>query len=246
MTSDSPDLGEKALSKITELGISSQLDEVENIDVDIRTDPVSLVQGKLDSVSISGQGLVMKQDLRMETLDIKTDAVSINPLSAVFGNVELTHPTEAETLIILNEVDINHAFESEFIQDKLKNLPMEIDGQSEVVDIQNVCLNLPGENKFAINADFLIQGQQEPKKISVTAIPQICEGGNQISLEIMSAECTGLSHKIMSVILSQLTHLLDLRNFDIPGMSLQLGRLEAQDGKLGIHANTQIHQFPSS
>jgi LmeA-like phospholipid-binding len=246
MTSDSPDMGEKALSKITELGIASQLDKVENIDVDIRTDPVSLVKGKLDSVSISGQGLVMKQDLRMETLDIKTEAVSINPLSAVFGNVELTRPTDAEAQIVLNEVDINHAFESTFIQSKLKNLPMEIDGQSEVIDIQNVSLNLPGENKIVINADFLIQGQNEPKKISVETIPQIGEEGNQIALEILSAECTGLSNKVMAVILSQLTTLLDVRNFDIPGMSLQLGHLEVQHGKLTIRANTQIHQFPSS
>jgi uncharacterized protein with beta-barrel porin domain len=245
MTSDSPDLGEKALSKITELGIANQLDKVENIDVDIRTDPVSLVQGKLDSVSISGQGLVMKQDLRMQTLDIKTDEVSINPLSAVFGNVELTHPTDAEAQIVLNEVDINHAFESSYIQSKLKNLPMEIDRQSETVDIQNVTLSLPGENKLVINANFLIQGQSELKKISVSAIPQVSEAGNQISLEILSAECTGLSNKIMAVILSQLTALLDLRNFDIPGMSLQLRRLEAQEGKLVIHANTQIYEFPS-
>jgi LmeA-like phospholipid-binding len=235
MPSDSPDMGEKALSKITELGIASQLDKVENIDVDIRTDPVSLVQGKLDSVSISGQGLVMKQDLRMETLDIKTDAVSINPLSAVFGNVELTHPTDAEAQIVLNEVDINHAFESSYIQGKLKNLPMEINGQAVLVNIQDVTVNLPGENKLVINADFLIQGQSESKKISVAAIPQVCEDGNQISLEILSAECTGLSNKIMAVILSQLTDL-----------SLQLGRFDAQEGKLLIHANTQIHQFPSS
>jgi hypothetical protein len=246
MTSDSPDMGEKALSKITELGIASQLDKVENIDIDIRTNPVSLVQGKLDSVSISGQGLVMKQDLRMEALDIKTDKFSINPLSAVFGNVELIHPTDAEAQIVLNETDINHAFESSYIQSKLKNLPMDIDGQSELVDIQNVSLHLPGENKFAINADFLIQNQSEPKKISVEVMPQVCEDGNQISLDILSAECKGLSNKIMAVILTQLTALLDLRNFDIPGMSLQLERLEAQDGQLVIHANTQIHQFPSS
>jgi LmeA-like phospholipid-binding len=246
MTSDSPDLGEKALSKITELGIASQLDKVENIDVDIRTNPVSLVQGKLDSVSISGQGLVIKQDLRMETLEIKTDKVSINPLSTVFGNVELTHPTDAEAQIVLTEADINHAFESSYIQNKLKNLPMEVDGHSELVDIQNVTLNLPGENQLMINANFLIQGQSELKKISVAAIPQVCEDGNQISLEILSAECTGLSNKVIAVILSQLTALLDLRNFDVSGMSLQLRRLEAREGKLVIHANTQIHQFPSS
>jgi hypothetical protein len=246
MESNSPDLGEKALSKIAELGISSQLDKVENIDVDIRTDPVSLVQGKLDSVSIAGQGLVMKQDLRMETLDVKTDEVYINPLSAVFGNVDLIHPTDAEAQIVLTEVDINRAFDSAYIQGKLKNLPLELDEKTETVDIQNINLSLLGENKFVIAADFSIQGQGEIKHISATTIPTVQENGNQISLEILCAEGKGVSDKIMGVVLNQLTALLDLRNFDIPGMSLELKRLEAQIGKLVIHAKTQIQQFPSS
>ncbi len=37
--SDSPDLGEQTLNKAAEIGLSSQLDEVENLDVDIKTDP---------------------------------------------------------------------------------------------------------------------------------------------------------------------------------------------------------------
>ena len=39
MTSDRSNLGNQALSKVAEIGITSQLDTVENIDVDIRTDP---------------------------------------------------------------------------------------------------------------------------------------------------------------------------------------------------------------
>ncbi|WP_404789742.1 DUF2993 domain-containing protein [Altericista sp. CCNU0014] len=70
MESNKPDVGERALNKMAEVAISSQLDEVENIDIAISTDPVKLVQGKVDSVAISGQGLVMKQDLRMETLEV--------------------------------------------------------------------------------------------------------------------------------------------------------------------------------
>jgi hypothetical protein len=80
MAANGPDLGEQALSKVAEAGIASQLDAVEDIDVDIRTNPGKLVQGKVDSVTISGKGLVMKQDLRMETLEVNIDKVEINPL----------------------------------------------------------------------------------------------------------------------------------------------------------------------
>ena len=84
------DLGEQALSKAAEVALSTQLDEVENLDVDIRTDPLKLVQGQLDSVKIEGEGLVMQKDLRAEELHIQTGNIGINPLSAAFGKIELT------------------------------------------------------------------------------------------------------------------------------------------------------------
>jgi hypothetical protein len=246
MAVDNPDLGEKALGKVAEAGIASQLDEVENIDVDIRTNPGKLVQGKVDSVTISGKGLVMKQDLRMEMLEVNIDKIEINPLSAVFGNIELTRPSEAEAQIVLTEADINRAFSSSFIQKKLQSVTMDLDGGSVTVDVQQATVHLPGDNKFVVNADFLMKGQNEVKKLSAIAIPQIQENGNRISLEVLSSEAQGLTADVQAAILIQLTELLDLRNFNIPGISLQLHQLDAQEGKLLIHAKTQIEQLPSS
>jgi LmeA-like phospholipid-binding len=245
MAQDPPALGDRALSKVVEIGIATQLDRSEQIDVDIRTNPGNFIQGKLDSVEISGKGLVVKQDLRVETITVSTDEVSINPLSAIFGNIELTHPTDAEARIILTEADINHAFGCDYIQAKLRGLKLDLEGEPVTIDIQTATLDLPGENKFAIAATFLMKEQNETKSFSATAIPQIHEQGNRISLEILAAEGQGLTLKLIMVIFEQLTALLDLRNFNFPGMSLQLHQLEAQPGKLVIHAKTQISQLPS-
>ncbi|AFY43018.1 DUF2993 domain-containing protein [Nostoc sp. PCC 7107] len=83
--SESPSIGEQALNKATEIGLSSQLDEVENLDVNIKTDPLKMVQRQVNAVEISGEGLVMQKDLRMEELKMQMGNVSINPLSAAFG-----------------------------------------------------------------------------------------------------------------------------------------------------------------
>ena len=246
MALGNPDVGENALSRMAEIGITSQLDEVEDIDVDIRTNPGKLAQGKLDSVSISGKGLVMKQDLRVETLEVSIEKVAINLLSAVFGNIELTHPTDAEAEIVLTEDDLNRAFSSDFIQKKFNGLKMDVEGRPVIVDIQQAIINLPGDNKFVINADFLLKEQGEVKKLSATAIPHIEEDGYMISLEILSTEGQGLPKEAVVALFDQLTALLDLRNFNIPGMSLQFRQLEAQKGRLFIHANTRIEQMPSA
>lgn len=245
MTQDPPALGDRALSKVVEIGIATQLDHSEQINVDIRTTPVNFLKGKVNSVEISGKGLVVKQDLRVENIQLSTDRVSINPLRAMFGNIELTHPTAAEARIILTEADINHAFGCNYIQTKLRGLKMDLEGKPVTIDIQQATLDLPGENKFIIAATFLIREENQIKRFSATVIPQIYENGSQISLEILAAEGEGLNLKLIMVIFEQLTALLDLRNFNIPGVTLQLYQLEAQPGRLVIHAKTQITQLPS-
>jgi hypothetical protein len=243
MEIDKPNLGHKALSKVVEIGIVTQLDEAEVIDIDIRTDPGKLVQGKLDSVTISGKGLVMKQDLRMETIEVNIGKVGINPLSAVFGNIELIHPTDAEALIVLTETDLNRAFKSDYIRSKLRGLKMTMNGQEVIVNVQQAIVNLPGDNKFVINIDFSLAEQSEVKKLSATAVPKIQADGYRISVDILAIEGQGLSLDLVSVIVEQLTALLDIRNFNIPGLSLQLYKLEAPQGKLVIHSQAQVAQI---
>jgi LmeA-like phospholipid-binding len=242
MAIDPPNLGDKALSKVVEVGIAIGLDEAEVIDVDIRTNPGKLVQGKLDSVTISGKGLVIKQDLRMETIEVSIGKVGINPLSAVFGNIELIHPTDAEALIVLTQTDLNRAFRSDYIQAKLRGLKMIMNGQEVIVTVQQVIVNLPGDDKFVITIDFLLAEQAEIKKLSATAVPKIQEDGHRISLEILAIEGQGLNLDLVSIIVEQLTALLDMRNFNIPGLSLQLYQLEAPQGKLVIHSHAQVAQ----
>jgi LmeA-like phospholipid-binding len=246
MALGSPGLGENTLSKVAEMGISSQLDQAEDIDVDIRTNPGQLIQGKLDSVEISGKGLVMKHDLRVETLEVSIDQVAINPLSAVMGHIELTRPTNAEAEIVLTEEDLNRAFSSDFIQKKFCGIEMDIEGKVTIVDVQRATIHLPGDNEFVLNADFLLREKGELKKLSATAIPEIQENGYKISLHILSAEGQGLEEGPVTAIFEQLTELLDLRNFHIPGVSLQFRKLDAQEGRLLIHAKTHIDQIPSA
>ncbi len=45
---NSPDIGEQAISKAAEIAIDSQLDRVDDLDVDIKTNPLDLAQGKLE------------------------------------------------------------------------------------------------------------------------------------------------------------------------------------------------------
>jgi hypothetical protein len=106
-------------------------------------------------------------------------------------------------------------------------------------------VSLPGDEKFVVFAELLLPQSGEKKQISATTIPRIEDNGYRLSLDVLSAEAEGFSIELILSIFEQLTNLLDLRNFEIPGMSLRLRTLETQLGKLVIHATTVIDQIPS-
>lgn len=170
MTSNNPDLGEQALSKVAEVGIASQLDGVEELTVDIRTNPGKLIQGEVDSVAISGKGMVMKQDLRMESIEVQTAKVSINPLSAIFGNVELDQPADADAQIVLTEEDLNRAIASDYIASKLQGLKLKIEEQVHTVKLQEANIQLLAAGTMSLDISFLLEESNEAKTLLASVI----------------------------------------------------------------------------
>lgn len=241
-----PDLGEQAVSKVAELGIKSQLDEVETLDVEIETDPLKIMTGAVDSVAIEGEGMVMKQDLRIEKMELNTGAVAINPLSVAFGKIELAHPTEAEAIVTLTEADINRAFNSDFVREKMQNLDVHVNGEPATVDMQKIEFGLPGEGKVSLATDVLLQASKERKHVAFTAVPKISESGQQVVLEnVEPTDNQELSPELTEALLNQSKELLNLSNFELEGMSLQLKRLDVQTGRMILESEAIVHQFPS-
>lgn len=242
-----PDLGEQALSKAAEIGLSTQLDEVEKLEVDIRTDPGKLIQGQLESVEIEGKGLVMQKDLRTEELDVKIGNIAINPLSAAFGKIELTRPTDADAHVVLTEQDVERAFNSEYIHDKLQNLDINVDGQPMTIDTHRVQFGLPGEGKIGLTADIQLKQTGETRQVSFTTVPRMSPSGERIVLEnVQYTEGQELSPELTAALLDRAGELLDLRNFELEGMSLRLKGLEVQKGRLTLQSTAHVEKFPES
>jgi len=244
MTTNEPDMSEQAISKVAEISIKSQLDEAEELNVDVRTNPVKLVQGEVDSVEIRGKGLVMKQDLRMEEVEVNADSIGVDPLSVVFGNVELTKPTNATSHAVLTEADLNRALHSSYLLNKLQNLEVCVDGQPTVLNVRQANVQLLGEGKLSLATELYFPEKGEDLSFSVLAIPHLDANGNRIRLEILSAEGHGLTVEFAAALFENLVELLDLRNFELPGMSLQLKKLDIKEGTLELEADTQIRQLP--
>lgn len=242
---NNPDVGEQAISKAAEVGIDSQLEEVENLDVDIRANPLDLAQGKLESVTIDGQGMAMKKDLKAERLVMETDSIAIDPLKAALGDIELTQTTNAEAKIVLSEENLQGAFNSDYIKDKLKNQKVDVNGETLTVNAKDVQFTLPGEEKISIKATIDIQESSETKEIALSAKPSIDADGNKITLNDVQYHNKEDADFAKSL-LDSTEELLDLRNFELEDMSLQIERIDVRQGKITMTANAAIEDFPDS
>ncbi|WP_066423740.1 DUF2993 domain-containing protein [Anabaena sp. 4-3] len=238
-------IGEEALNKAAEIGLSSQLDEVENLDVNVKAEPLKLVQGEVESVQIAGEGLVMQQNLRVEVMEMQINRVAINPLKAALGKIELTKPTAGKAWVVLTEVDINRAFNSEYIRAQIQSQKININGELKTVAPQQVDFRLSGEGKVTLNAKILLVENGETHQVAFTAVPRINAHGTTVTLEnVTYCEGEEISPELTKALIAQTSEILNLNNFDLEGMSLRIKQLEVDTGKLTLQAEADVEKIP--
>ena len=243
---EKPGLGEQALDKVVEIGISSQLDEVDNLDVDIQTNPLKLVQGQVDDVKIAGDGLVMQKDLRVDKLDMHMTGVAINPLNVALGKIELTKPTDASIRAVLTESDINRAFNSDYVRNQLQNLQINVNGQPTTVSAQQIDFCLPGDRQISLNATVSLPGSPN-KQIAFSAVPVVSDNGQTVALEnVEYGEGEELSPELTKALIDQTSSILNLSNFNLEGMSLRIKNLQVEAGKLIVQAEAHVEKIPTA
>ena len=243
---NSPDIGEQAISKAAEIGLKSQLDEVEDIHVDINADPLDLMQGKMQSVSIKGQGLIMKQELRAEKIHIETVNIDINPIKAALGHIELNSQSDARVLVVLKEEDIQRAFNCEYVLNKLSKLNITYKGKVTTVKVEKVKFQIPEMGKVSLDAVIRLIEENNREHVGFTAIPKVNSSGNSVILNSVQYDREAeYNQEVAQAIVKRAEEILDLRNFELKSMSMQVRRLDVRVGKLSIEADAVVKDFPN-
>ncbi|MGG6237419.1 LmeA family phospholipid-binding protein [Nodosilinea sp. AN01ver1] len=246
MAKGNSDLGEQALSKAVEMGLSTQLDAAETLEAEIHANPGTLVQGEVESADIQGRGLVIKDDLRTEELKVKTDGMAIDPIKAAFGNIELTRPTNAAMAAKLTQADIERACNSDYIQRKLQKLEVKLDGQPVQLKIQQVQVSLPGDGRVAIATDVQQLESGEQQHVAFSATPAVDAQGYQLMLNDVQMDPNNTSEPLTQSLLAAANDLLDLRQFSLSGMTFQVEHIDVQKETMTLQAKAHLEKFPGS
>jgi hypothetical protein len=243
---EEPRLEEQILSKVAEIGLSTKLDASEKIDVDVQTDLLKLILGNADSVEVAGQGLVIQKDIRVQEIELHTDSLHINPVSAIFGQVELDQPLDATVRIVLTEQDINRALNSDYILNNIPTLELNVDGQRVKLEMQQMELLLPGTGRMVIKGKTLLHEVDNTRQVDFTASFRPRKLSQPVLLEKFNCtEGQSVSLEFAVALLQKLKEITHLPYLELETMALRLEEIEVQEGSLTLQAKARVRQLPS-
>lgn len=243
--SDEPRLEEQALSQAAEMTIAAQLDEVENIEVAVRTNLLKIVQGQADSVSLTAQGMVVQKDIRVQEMELHVESIGVDLRSAIFGQIELDKPLDAVARLVLTEQDINRALNGDFIRSKFQSLELNLGDQMVTLAPQQLEVALPGDGKMGFSGTILLHEIGKIRPVSFSAVIRPRTMKQPLLLEAF--HCTqgeGFSLELAIAFLNKVRELINLPYLELQGMALCVKDLEVKKGSLTLHTEAYIKQFP--
>ncbi|WP_179228641.1 LmeA family phospholipid-binding protein [Leptolyngbya ohadii] len=242
---EEPRLDEQFVSQAIQLGLSSQLQSAEDIQVNIRTDILKMIHGQADSVSVRGQGMVV-QNLRVEEMELHTQDLDLNAKSLLRGKLELDKPLNATSRIVFTEADLNQALNNPAIVDRIPPLKFQIQGQPVVIVLQPPFkIGLPGGGRIAIDATVLSQEANKAHPIRFSAVAYPRAGDRPVMLEAFNCHDGGaVSLELMLALVQRVKQLMELPDFYFEGMLCRVLEMTAEAGRLILQVETEMAQIP--
>lgn len=244
---DKQNLEEQLISQIAQKSIFNQLDTAEQIDIYVQTDILKVVQGQADGVTVTGQGLVTKQNIRVQEIQIKTDSIAINPLSAIFGEIQLDKSVNLVARVILSEADINSALTSDFTHNLMQNFVLNIEGGDVSFEIKHIQIFLPSDGRLSCQGSLLLKEKNHSRLLGFTAMLRPRTDSQPIMLE--SFHCTegeGVSLELITSLVQTAKELVNLPYFIWEGMKIRIKKMEIRTGILVLLLEISVMQLPES
>jgi hypothetical protein len=239
-------LEEQVVAQVLQLGLSSQVDSAEAVNVEVRTDLPQVVQGQVNALAVSGQGMVI-QDIRMQELEVQTDRISVNLLSALLGKLELDHPVNASARITFTEADLNQTINADQVVQMMRPLELEVEGEIVQVELQfPLRVQLPGGGRIQLAGTAELRKVSGSRQVGFEAVIVPCNGSLPMLIESFGCQPgQGLTLEFTIALMQKFKELLSLPRLEIAGMAVRLNRVDVQAGSLTIESEAHVHQIPS-
>jgi hypothetical protein len=244
---DNQNWQQQLISQAAEQRVSDQLDAVEQIDIYVETDLLKIVQGQADGVTVSGQGLVTKENIRVQEIKLQTDRIDIHPLKAIIGQIQLNKPVNLIARVTLNEADINHALTSDFSRKLVQNFELEVEGKIINFYLQKMQIVLSDNERMRLRGKVQLIENGHSRPLGFTAIIRPRTHSHPIMLE--SFQCTegeGVSLNFLVALMQKFQDLANLPYLQWEDMQLSIKNIELQKQILILLVEANVTQLPDS
>lgn len=243
--SDEQRLDEQAISKVVKTLLSSQIDEAQKLDVDIRTNPIKAVQGEIDSVAIAGKHVTTQQDLKIQEMELQTDRIDINLFNLLFGKIELNQPINTTGRFIVTEADINQNLKSDFLLSQIIPFKLNVDGQIVFIEFQPpMKLQLPSEDKMIFTSNVKISQDNKIQQVRFTGVMYPRTKDHDVLMEkFLLEDGQGISLDILVAFMQKLKQLIDAPFVNYNGAKLSIKKMNVKKGTISLEVEAKIEKI---
>ncbi|WP_287129832.1 DUF2993 domain-containing protein [Candidatus Cyanaurora vandensis] len=233
--------GDQLVGAVATTAIRAMFQQTDTLTAQVRAFPVAkILMGSLDGFDLKGQGLLMRNGLRIQQMELKVQAISLD-IGAVFGGaIKLRQPTSSTIQVVLTEQDLSRAFNTPFIREKLHVLTLD----DQPLTFQDTKVQLLDGGLLRLQS-LIAVGKTVPQPVSLQARIHL-EGGRRILFSEPEYEGDPESQRIAEAVIAHINLLLDLDKFKLDGVTLRIFRCDIRRGQLVFHGSAQIRQFPGS
>ncbi|OUC14316.1 MAG: hypothetical protein B0A82_12550 [Alkalinema sp. CACIAM 70d] len=225
--------------------IRKQFKQVEQLEVRIDNAPNhQILQGKVNKVRVAGRGLFPIEGLRLDTLEIETDPITLKGLKT-----KLAKPLQAGVYLFLTEADLNRALQSPAVTERIKNLsfrflqPEEAD-QVARYDLVNPQVDFLPNGRVRLQTELTEQGY--PDRLAIVAETNIqVSAGKTLQLSQMTLTLNGqpAPKAVVDAIAKGISQRLDLQRLEQSHMTARILQLQTDDRGLGLTTFVQMRPY---
>ncbi|NJN88078.1 MAG: DUF2993 domain-containing protein [Leptolyngbyaceae cyanobacterium SL_7_1] len=180
----------------------------------------------------------MQNNLRVEELEFTAEHISLNPLSALFGQLKLDQPIDSSLRLVLSEADINRALNQEGVIEALPALEMSCSHISFKLR-SPIAIHFPADHTLKIAGHATLY-DGEPSPLDFDAIAHLYTG-NHFSVEHFSCQPgQGVSLDFAIALMQWLNRFVKQPSLSWQTTVLHISELSIQPGQLSLQATAQV------
>ena len=247
--SEDNDLKQTVVNKAAEAAVTSQIESVENIEVNINSEVSQMIQGKADSLELAAKNIVVVENIELEQLNISSDNLSLDLSQAILGKIALKQPGNFKVKIVLNQSDCDRLLNSKYVRVLLQNLVLEIGQQTANFYIEDAECRFDDEGKIFLIASIVLNRGEKIKTARFEIGIKFYRRGASIKFnggKYIGETTLDLDETV--AMMSKICDLLYLRHYSDANLSLDITDLdvEPESKQLVVQANASVKRIPDS